>query len=427
MHSYGALFLGPRTNVANGDKVIGTNHTLPTKKAGRYTGGLWVGKFLKTHSYQSVLTDEAAARDRRGTARGSACSKASSATPSRPTSASAATAAATCPTARRARARGGGVGLMDLPRTPSFRLDGRRALVAGASSGIGLGCAAALAEAGAQVVAGRAARGGARRGRGGDPRRRVGAGACRSTSPTSTRRRRWSRPSGPFDVLVNSAGLARHAPALETTPEDFDAVDGAEPARAPISSPGGGRGLIAAGRPGSLINISSQMGHVGGPDRAVYCATKHALEGMTKAMAIEWGPPRHPRQHALPDLHPHAARRRHPRRSRAPRLGRCRKIKLGRVGEVEDIMGAVVFLASRRRGAGHRHRAPGRRRLDGGLMAPLTRSHHLAGRRARPGVSQSAVSPGVHARRLGLAKTTPRRSARAAEASATGRTSSPAP
>lgn len=61
MTCYGALFLGPRTNVANGDKVIGTNHTLPTKKAGRYTGGLWVGKYLKTHSYQKVLTDEAAA------------------------------------------------------------------------------------------------------------------------------------------------------------------------------------------------------------------------------------------------------------------------------------------------------------------------------------------------------------------------------
>jgi sulfopropanediol 3-dehydrogenase len=61
MHSYGALFLGARTNVANGDKVIGTNHTLPTKKAGRYTGGLWVGKFLKTHSYQRVTTDAAAA------------------------------------------------------------------------------------------------------------------------------------------------------------------------------------------------------------------------------------------------------------------------------------------------------------------------------------------------------------------------------
>jgi sulfopropanediol 3-dehydrogenase len=59
MTSYGALFLGPRTNVSYGDKVIGTNHTLPTKKAGRYTGGLWVGKFIKTHTYQKVTTDEA--------------------------------------------------------------------------------------------------------------------------------------------------------------------------------------------------------------------------------------------------------------------------------------------------------------------------------------------------------------------------------
>ena len=64
MHSYGALFLGPRTNVANGDKVIGTNHTLPTKKAGRYTGGLWVGKYLKTHSYQKIVTDGSGGDDR---------------------------------------------------------------------------------------------------------------------------------------------------------------------------------------------------------------------------------------------------------------------------------------------------------------------------------------------------------------------------
>jgi len=62
MTSYGALFLGPRTNVSYGDKCIGTNHTLPTKKAGRYTGGLWVGKFLKTHTYQKVMTDEASAK-----------------------------------------------------------------------------------------------------------------------------------------------------------------------------------------------------------------------------------------------------------------------------------------------------------------------------------------------------------------------------
>jgi sulfopropanediol 3-dehydrogenase len=62
MTNYGALFLGPRTNVAYGDKAIGTNHTLPTRKAARYTGGLWVGKFLKTCTYQRVTTDEAAAK-----------------------------------------------------------------------------------------------------------------------------------------------------------------------------------------------------------------------------------------------------------------------------------------------------------------------------------------------------------------------------
>jgi len=62
MTNYGALFLGPRTNVSYGDKVIGTNHTLPTKRAGRYTGGLWVGKFIKTHTYQRILTDEASAK-----------------------------------------------------------------------------------------------------------------------------------------------------------------------------------------------------------------------------------------------------------------------------------------------------------------------------------------------------------------------------
>ena len=77
MKNYGSLFLGPRTNVSYGDKVIGTNHTLPTRKAARYTGGLWVGKFLKTCTYQKVLTDEAS-RWSANIARGCACSKASS-------------------------------------------------------------------------------------------------------------------------------------------------------------------------------------------------------------------------------------------------------------------------------------------------------------------------------------------------------------
>lgn len=97
MRCYGALFLGPRTNVANRDKVIGTNHTLPTKKAGRYTGGLWVGKFLKTHSYQRVLTAQAAALIGEY-AQGFACSRGSWDMRSRPTSVCGAMAGAISPT-----------------------------------------------------------------------------------------------------------------------------------------------------------------------------------------------------------------------------------------------------------------------------------------------------------------------------------------
>jgi sulfopropanediol 3-dehydrogenase len=96
MTNYGALFLGARTNVSYGDKVIGTNHTLPTKKAARYTGGLWVGKFLKTCTYQKVLTDEASALVGEYCS-GCARSKALPATANRPTSACAALAGATCP------------------------------------------------------------------------------------------------------------------------------------------------------------------------------------------------------------------------------------------------------------------------------------------------------------------------------------------
>ena len=101
MKNYGSLFLGPRTNVAYGDKVIGTNHTLPTKKAARYTGGLWVGKFIKTCTYQKVLTDEASAMIGEVLLAAVHAGRLLPATPSRPMSACAATAAATCLTPRR--------------------------------------------------------------------------------------------------------------------------------------------------------------------------------------------------------------------------------------------------------------------------------------------------------------------------------------
>ena len=235
--------------------------------------------------------------------------------------------------------------VMELPVTPSFRLDGRRALVTGASSGIGLGAAAALAQAGAEVhlVARRQAELDAVR----DAIRAAGgraeSHACDITDLEAAAAMVAS--GGPFDVLVNSAGLARHSPALDTRPEDYDAAMGLNLRAAYFLTREVARGLIAAGRPGSLINVSSQMGHVGGPDRAVYCANKHALEGMTKAMALEWAA----KGVRVNTLCPTFIRTPLAEQTLAipeRRAWILSKIKLGRVGEIADLMGPVVFLAS---------------------------------------------------------------------------------
>jgi len=234
---------------------------------------------------------------------------------------------------------------MNLPQTPSFRLDGRRALVVGASSGIGLGCAVALAEAGAHVVM--AARG---------EERLNGAVAAVTGDGYAAEplvmdiadvdaMRDTLAPLGAFDVLVNSAGIARHSPALETDLADYDAVMAANVRGAHFLAVGVAHGMVAAERRGSIITISSQMAHVGGVDRSVYAASKHAVEGMTKSMAIEWGP----KGIRVNTICPTFIRTplteqtfSNPERVRWIE----EKIKLGRVGEVEDIMGAVVFLAS---------------------------------------------------------------------------------
>lgn len=232
-----------------------------------------------------------------------------------------------------------------LPKTPSFRLDGRRALVTGASSGIGLGAAVALAEAGAEVtlVARRLpdldAVAAAIRAAGG----RAEALALDITDLAATTAALAER--APFDVLVNSAGLARHTPALETTPADYDTAMDLNLRAAYFLTREVARGLIAAGKPGSLINVSSQMGHVGGPDRAVYCANKHALEGMTKAMALEWAP-HGVRVNTLCPTFIRTPLGEQTLQNPERRAWILSKIKLGRVGEVADIMGPVVFLAS---------------------------------------------------------------------------------
>ena len=232
---------------------------------------------------------------------------------------------------------------MSLPRTPSLRLDGRRALVTGASSGIGLACAAALAEAGAHVVC--AAR------RAEALQELVDAIAAEGGSAEALPLDMGDldalaaamEAQAPFDVVVNSAGMGRHGPALDTTPEDFDAVLGLNLRAAYFLSTHAARRMPERG--GTIIHIGSQMGHVGGIDRAVYCATKHGLEGMVKAMAIEWGP----RNIRINTICPTFIRTpltaptfENPERA----AWIAGKIKLGRVGEVEDIMGAVLYLAS---------------------------------------------------------------------------------
>ncbi|WP_417522509.1 SDR family NAD(P)-dependent oxidoreductase [Marinovum sp.] len=234
---------------------------------------------------------------------------------------------------------------MQLPRTPSFRLDGKRALVAGASSGIGQACAVALAEHGAEVVL--AARSADKLAELAEALTAAGhaASALALDVGDVAATEAAVAAAGPFDILVNSAGLARHAPALETTEADFDAVSDLNIKGAYFLTRAVAKGLAEAGKPGSLINISSQMAKVGGIDRAVYAATKHAVEGFTKSMAIEWGPLGIRVNTICPTFVVTPLTRQTFERPER-RAWVEEKIKLGRVGEVEDIMGAAVFLAS---------------------------------------------------------------------------------
>ena len=234
---------------------------------------------------------------------------------------------------------------MNLPQTPSFHLTGKRALITGASSGIGRACAVALADYGAAVTL--AARRVDQLEETAAQLRDAGqtaevlaldVGDIEATASAVKRH-------GPFDILINSAGTARHSKATDTMPEDFDAVMTVNLRGAYFLSQAVAKGLIAAGRPGSLINISSQMGHVGGTDRAVYCASKFAVEGFTKAMAIEFGP-HNIRINTICPTFILTELTQPTFDDPDKRAWVLDKIKLGRAGDVKDIMGAAVYLAS---------------------------------------------------------------------------------
>jgi NAD(P)-dependent dehydrogenase (short-subunit alcohol dehydrogenase family) len=234
---------------------------------------------------------------------------------------------------------------MTLPRTPSFRLDGKRALVTGGTRGIGLGASVALAEAGAHVtVAARTAE---------DVERVVNEMADAGLAAEGVAIditdfeavRSFVNESAPFDVLVNSAGTARHTSFGNITEPDYHMVMQLNLAATIFVSQAVVGRLQAAGQGGSIIHVSSQMGHVGGPNRAVYAASKHAVEGLTKAMAIELGASNIRVNTVCPTFIETelTAKNLSDTEFRSWVLS---KIKLGRLGRVEDIMGPIVFLAS---------------------------------------------------------------------------------
>ena len=231
------------------------------------------------------------------------------------------------------------------PITPSFSLEGRRALVTGAGRGIGLASALALAGAGAAVtLVSRTS--GEIEAAAAEIVRRGGSAYVLVLDVNDGRAFAEAMTAAPpFDILVNNAGTNRPAPFLDVSPADYDHVFGLNVRAAFFVAQAVARGMVEAGRGGSIINMSSQMGHVGAAGRTVYCATKHAIEGMTKAMAAELGP-KTIRVNSLcptfietPMTAPFLA-------DAAFRSFALGKIKLGRLGRVEDVMGAVVFLAS---------------------------------------------------------------------------------
>ncbi|WIW90938.1 SDR family NAD(P)-dependent oxidoreductase (plasmid) [Sphingobium sp. V4] len=232
-----------------------------------------------------------------------------------------------------------------LPTTPSFRLDGRRALVTGAGRGIGLACAAALAQAGAHVTL--AARSGEEITAGAEAIRAAGgqAEAVRIDVNDVASMTAALGALVPFDILLNNAGTNRPKPFTQVSEEDYDAVLGLNLRAAFFAAQIVARGMIAAGLRGSIIHMGSQMGHVGGPRRSLYCASKWGLEGLSKAMALDLAP-HGIRSNTIAPTFIETPMTRPFFEDKAFLASVLDKIKLGRLGTVEDLMGVVVFLAS---------------------------------------------------------------------------------
>jgi NAD(P)-dependent dehydrogenase (short-subunit alcohol dehydrogenase family) len=239
----------------------------------------------------------------------------------------------------------GSVQVTDLLRAPSFRLDGRRALVTGGGRGIGLAAASALAAAGAHVTL--AARtqseiedaAAAIRARGD----KADALVLDVTDVEAARQALAARE--PYQVLVNNAGMNRPKMLGDVTIDDFDTIMGLNVRAAFFMAQTVALQLLEAKLPGSIINVSSQMGHVGAARRTVYCTSKHAMEGFTKAMAVELAP-HNIRVNSLGPTFLETPMTKPFFENKAFRDEVLSKIKLGRLGQLDELTGAIVFLAS---------------------------------------------------------------------------------
>lgn len=232
-----------------------------------------------------------------------------------------------------------------LPKTPSFRLDGRRALVTGAGRGIGLALSAALADAGAAVTL--VARSADEVEAGAAAIREAGgiAEALRLDVSDMAAVAAFFAELPAFHVLVNNAGTNRPKPMQDVSEADYDAVLDLNLKSAFFVAQGCVQAMLRDGIGGSLVHIGSQMGHVGGPNRSLYCASKWALEGMSKAFALDLAA-HGIRSNTIAPTFIETPMTKPFFEDEAFRDAVLAKIKLGRLGTVEDIMGAAVFLAS---------------------------------------------------------------------------------